>query len=97
MFVSIRRYSVDPSDVPEIIERVHGGFVPLVSQIPGFVSYKVLDSQDGTMASVSVFASREAARRSDEAAKHWVRENLIGLLTGIPDVIAGEVVVREPE
>jgi hypothetical protein len=97
MHVSIRRYGVDPSDMDEIAERVRSGFVPLVSQIPGFVSYKVLDSKDGTLASISVFETVEAARQSDEIAKTWVQENLVGLFSGIPDVIAGEVVVCEPE
>ena len=97
MYVSIRRYSVDPGDMPEIVERVREGFVPVVSKIPGFVSYQVLDCRDGTMASISTFANKDAARQSDEAAKHWTSENLIGLLSGIPDVIAGESVVHEPE
>ena len=41
--------------------------------------------------------TEEAARQSDENAKTWVQENLAGLFSGIPDVIAGELVVREPE
>ena len=41
------------------------------------------------MASISAFANKDAARQSDEAAKHWTGENLIGLLSVIPDVIAG--------
>ncbi len=97
MYVSIRRYSVDPSDVPEIAERVRMGFLPLLRKIPGFISYQVLDSSDGTVASISVFETKEAARQSDENAKIWVQENLVGLFSGIPDVIAGDLVVREPE
>lgn len=97
MYVSIRRYSVDPSDVPEIAKRVRREFLPLLRQIPGFISYQVLDSSDGTLASISIFQTEAAARQSDENAKTWVQENLAGLFSGIPDVIAGELVVREPE
>ena len=33
MYVSIRRYGVDPKDVPEIAKRVREGFVPIVREI----------------------------------------------------------------
>jgi hypothetical protein len=33
MYVSIRRYWADPGDVPEIVDRVREGFVPIISKI----------------------------------------------------------------
>ena len=94
MYVSIRRYLVHPNDVPEIAKRVREGFAPIVKKLPGFVSYQLLDAGDGLVASISTFDTEQGANQSNEAALEWSRKNLTGLISGIPDVTAGEIVVR---
>jgi hypothetical protein len=42
MFVAIRYYQTDPGSVDEVVRRVKEGFVPLIRDTPGFVSYLVL-------------------------------------------------------
>ncbi len=96
MYVSIRRYWADPGDVPEIVDRVREGFVPIISKIAGFVSYQLLDTGDGFVASISTYDTNEAAQQSNEAAAEWVRDNLTGLFSGIPDVTAGEIILTTP-
>jgi hypothetical protein len=96
MYVSIRRYRANPEDVPEIVDRVREGFVPIISKIAGFVSYQVLDTGDGFVASISTYDTKEAAQQSNETATEWVRDNLTGLLSGIPDVTAGEIILNTP-
>ncbi len=93
MYVSIRRYGVDPQDVPGILTRVRDGFLPIVQEIDGFIAYQIIDSGGGLITTISTFQSPEAAKRSEEVAKQWTGENLTGLLTGIPDITRGEVVV----
>ena len=96
MYVSIRRYGVDPKDVPEIAKRVREGFLPIVREMAGFKSYQVLDTGGGFLASISAFETQQAARQSEELARKWARENLVGLLSGIPDVTTGQIVVQAP-
>lgn len=43
----MRRYRVDASNVAEITRRAESGFVPIVSQLPGFASYVMLDVAAG--------------------------------------------------
>jgi len=38
----------------------------------------------------------DQANRLVEAATGWVRDNLTGLLSGIPDVTAGEIILNTP-
>ena len=92
MYVSIRRYRVDPERLSEIVERVEEGFVPLVREIPGFTAYQILDCGDGFLASISVFDSVDAARQSKAVAADWVKENLGGFLSSVPDVMTGKLI-----
>ena len=89
MFASIRYYT--SSNVDEVVRRVEEGFIPIISQTPGFVAYYVVDGGGGTLTSVSVFESQAGADESTRLAADWVKENLAGLFDGPPTVAAGEV------
>lgn len=43
MYVAVRRYKIKEGSLGEIAQRAQQGFVPLVSQIPGFVAYYGVD------------------------------------------------------
>ncbi len=96
MFVAIRYYQTDPDSIDEVIRRVKEGFVPLIRDTQGFVSYLVLTPSDreDELVSVSVFENREGAEESNERAEGWVQQNLSELLL-LPEFAAGEVVVYE--
>ena len=94
MYATVRRYEgvTNPS---EAARRVSEGFVPLISQVPGFVAYYWVDAGGGVMISTSVFQNRTGAEESNTRAREWVRENLASLLPNPPQIIAGEVVAHQ--
>jgi quinol monooxygenase YgiN len=94
MFAVIRRYNTHENSAGKIEQRVRDGFVPLISKLPGFVSYDVVRSTDGTLLSVSVFESRQAAEDSNRLASDWVHENLASLIRTAPVILAGDVMVH---
>jgi len=96
MYASIRRYKVNANAVENLSRRVGDGFVPIISLIPGFVSYMAIDGGQGVVASVSVFENQEAAERSDEAAADWVKDNLADVIDGPPEITAGDILVAAP-
>lgn len=96
MFAVIRRYNTHEGAAEKIVERVRTGFVPLVSKLPGFVSYDVVRSTDGSFVSMSVFSSREAAEDSNRLASDWVHDNLASLIRTAPVILSGEVMVHHP-
>jgi len=91
MFAAIRRYNTDPDSIEEVTRKVNEGFVPLVSDIPGFVVYIALNAGQGEYGTVSVFEDQASAEESNRVAEQWVNENLSGLLPD-PEFAAGEVV-----
>jgi hypothetical protein len=80
------------TDPSEAGRRVDEGFVPLVSQISGFVAYYWVDAGGGVMISTSVFQDQARAEESNKRAADWVRQNMAALLPKPPQITAGEVV-----
>jgi hypothetical protein len=94
MYATVRRYEgvTNPSEAGR---RVSEGFVPLISQIPGFVAYYWVDAGGSVMISTSVFQDKAGAEESNRRAADWVRQNLAPLVPNPPQVTAGEVVAHK--
>ncbi|GAA2743947.1 hypothetical protein GCM10010440_25430 [Kitasatospora cinereorecta] len=91
MYAVVRRYD-GVTDPAEAGRRVSEGFVPLLSQVPGFVAYYWVDAGAGVMVSTSVFRDQAGAEESIRRAADFVRDNLAALLPNPPQVTAGQVV-----
>src|SRR5829696_9160408 len=92
MYVAVRRYEdvTDPQRVAKVAEE---DFVPIISELPGFVAHYTLDAGDGVMVGISVFEHKDAEEQSTYRAGELVGEHLEPLLPNPPQVTAGEVVV----
>jgi hypothetical protein len=91
MYVAVRRYEgvTDPQKAGKVGQE---GFVPLISEMPGFVAHYFVDAGDGVMVATSVFEHKEAEEQSTFVAGEFVAEHLAPLLPNPPQVTAGEVV-----
>ena len=95
MYAAVRRYDgVELGKVDELLQQVERGFVPIISQVPGFVAYYAFNAGGGTVVSVSIFEDQAGARESTVRATNWVKENLQPYVTSDPDILAGETVVQ---
>ena len=92
MYVAVRRYE-GVRDSQKVAQLVEEDFVPIISQMPGFVAYYCVDAGDGVMVSTSVFEHKDAEEQSTFVAGEFVTEHLEPLLPNPPQVTAGEVVV----
>lgn len=93
MYASIRRYQTSAGAAGELMQRVNQGFVPIISQAPGFVAYYAVDAGNDVVASVSVFRDHAGAEESNQMAADWVKGNIASLVSGSPEVTAGAVTV----
>ena len=81
MYASVRKYSVDPERLDELMHRVDERLAPRLVEMPGFVSYQAIDAGvdragEGTVFAVTISSDREAADRSAEIAAEFVRDKL---------------------
>jgi len=91
MYVAVRRYKVKAGSMDELARRTQEGFVPLVSQVPGFVAYYGVESGNDSLFTVSVFQDQAGAEESNRRAADWVKQNIAEFLQGPPEITAGEV------
>jgi hypothetical protein len=94
MYATVRRYE-GVTDTREAAREVEKTFLPLVSDIPGFVAYYWVDAGGGVMLSTSVFETKAGADESNRRAAGVVREKLASVLPKPPQITEGEVVVHE--
>ena len=91
MYVAVRRFEgvTDSQKVAQVAEE---GFVPIISEMPGFVGYYLVDAGDGVIVSTSIFEHKDAEEQSTYRAGEFISEHLHPLLPNPPQVTAGEVV-----
>jgi hypothetical protein len=91
MYLTIRNYEDEASDVVEQTIRRQDSLVALMRGIDGFVAYYIVDPGNGGLASVSVFETREGVEESTRAAAKWVADNVAQWAPKPPTVIQGSV------
>ena len=91
MYAAVRRFEgvTDPQKVVQVAKE---GFVPIISDLPGFVAHYTVDAGDGVMVGISVFEHKDAEEESTFLAGEFVAEHLEPLMPNPPQVTAGEVV-----
>ncbi len=96
----VRRVTAEPGARATVDEEeldrwaAEGGFVPLISETPGFEAYYLVDAGNGVVVSLSLFRERARAEESTRGAAEWVRRNLADLVQRPPEVLTGEVVAH---
>ena len=94
MYVAVRRYEgvTDPS---EVIRHVNEGFLPIISEVAGFVNYYFVDAGEGVLLSVSVYEHKSGAEESTWRAGEYIGEHgLASMFPNPPQVTEGEVVAH---
>jgi hypothetical protein len=93
MYATVRRYEgvTDPSEAGRLVDE---GFIPIISEVPGFVAYYWVDAGGGVMISTSFFEDQSGAEESNRRAADFVQESLASLLPNAPQITAGEVVAH---
>jgi hypothetical protein len=92
MYVAVRRYEgvTDPQKAGQLVDE---GFVPIISEMPGFVAYYWVDAGDGVVVTTSVFEHQAAEEESSWRAGKFVAQHIAPLSPNPPQVTAGDVVV----
>ena len=95
MFITIRRFRLARGSAQMVAERVRESFVPLLRELQGFKDYYLIDGGPDVLISVRVFDSAESALVSNEIAENWIRDNVLEFVKGMPEAMAGDVLIAE--
>jgi hypothetical protein len=84
MYVTVRRYK-GVTDPTEAARRVNEGFLAIISKVPGFVAYYLVDAGGGVAISTSIFENQSGAEESNKRAADYARENGLIASKAAPD------------
>lgn len=94
MYAVIRNYEDEAADVIARLGEHAESLRDVMSRIDGFRAYYLLDTGDGGVATVSIYAERAGAEESTRAAGKWLRETgLIDALPNPPTILQGDVAI----
>ncbi len=92
MYVIVRRYEL-AGQSEEVVRRAKEEFLPIIQALPGFRGYHVADCGGHALMSVGFWDTKQAARRSTQAAREWIAKSAIGLVPFPPDTLEGDTVI----
>jgi hypothetical protein len=70
------------------------GFLPILGDIPGFVSCHLLDAGNDVLTVVALFDSAEGTAAAIRASSDWFRDEWSSFRPLPPEVVSGEVLAR---
>ena len=91
-YTIIRHYTLSGSP-DAVVQELNSGFLPLVSQADGFLSYSVVTSDNNTLTTIAVFESQAQLESAAQSEADWVQQNLASLLPAPAEVTQGNTVV----
>lgn len=95
MQIVFRRYRVRLGALDVVARQAKTTLVPLLRQVPGFGGYYLANAGDGTVASIGLFDTPEAAAAGDSVAEQWFRDDWPAFQAVPPAGVSGEVLVAE--
>jgi len=94
VYAAIRQGKAKAGLAEELTRRIKEGAIPIISDVPGFMSYHVIYAPDDTVVSISIFNNYEGAEESNRRMLTWIEQNLAPLLVGPAAALAGPVIVH---
>jgi hypothetical protein len=90
----IRRYRVRLGTVEQAAHYAEKGFLPIVRDIPGFVSCHLLDAGNDILTCMALFETEQGAEAAVRASRDWFRDEWSSFRPVPPEVTIGEVLAR---
>ena len=96
MFATIRRYEgVDQNRTTELTSKVNETLVPMLSKLPGFAGYYLIEADNGVFSSLGLFETAEQGKESSNVVASWIRdEKLETLIPNAPKITSGKIVAH---
>jgi heme-degrading monooxygenase HmoA len=94
MYTVIRKYDLVPGTAEEFLQHVQKSLVPIISRVPGFREYSMVEVGDNEVVSISIFESLADAKVSARQTAGWVAEHTELFLQGFSKAMAGQVRVH---
>ena len=97
MYKAVRTYTLLSGSSEEFsLPRVEESFVPLISQLPGFIAYDTYHIGNDQVITISTFGTQAGAEESVLLALLWVQEHCVEFMQGLPRLIGASCQPQAP-
>lgn len=93
MFASIRKYD-GIGNITEITLAAKEQLFPLFERQPGFISYTLVDTNDQSVTSLTIFETREQSEAANTAVRELVRDILSHIIPSPATLAVGAVIAH---
>jgi hypothetical protein len=94
MHAMIRRYRVRLGTVEQAARQADRGFLPLLRQIPGFVSCQLVDAGNDILTCIALFETADGTAEAVRASREWFRDEWSSFRPIPPELVTGTVVAH---
>lgn len=94
MYVQVARYRLGTGSPEELLPKIEEGNLPVLREVPGFVSYYALRLADDEVASVIVFTDRSGVETAESRLAGWIERTVQEFDISPGEVTEGEVLVH---
>jgi len=91
LYAAIRKYSIIPRFVVEVMQRITEDFLPIISQEPDYLAYYAMRIGDNEVITISIFDTQAGAEGSNPLAREWVQKNIDRFVQGVPEMQVGRL------
>ena len=93
MFASIRKYD-GIGNITEITLAAKEQLFPLFERQSGFISYTLVDTNDQSVTSLTIFETREQSEAANTAVRELVRDILSHIIPSLATLVVGAVIAH---
>src|SRR5579864_9506496 len=94
MYMTMREYRVQPSELDEFARRVDEQWLGKVRAMHGFVSYHVFQPASDQLVSIATFLDEKSGNAAAEASAEWVGEWLEDVKVEFLEQRQGPVIIH---
>ena len=86
---------MDQNRTTELTSKVNETLVPMLSKLPGFAGYYLIEADKGVFSSLGLFETAEQGKESSNVVASWIRDEKLGtLIPNAPKITSGKIVAH---
>ena len=93
MHAAIRRFQITAGAVDKLV-RAARPLTTTLSEIPGFISFVMLETDDGGLTAISIFEDRAGLEAADQVATAWAAQHAVTEYESAMQLTRGQIVVQ---
>ena len=94
MHATLRRLKCAAGQAHEVGRLIEAEYIPQLADVPGVVSYTLVDLGDDVVTSLGIFTSEASAVQANDLAQAWARSRLADLGAAPLEAQEGEVLTH---